>query len=207
MKQIFLAFICLVSLSLKAQQVFLYSDSAHVVKFLSTEPELDTIVLISDKDYNTVPRKVYFDQKKTRLAFEVIIKGDTTITNDYWRSNGKLKRLQTSYKLPNEDFYVADYQEFYCENGQLIRKGHLNNTGTEHIINYYCNGKKKNEFTFIGMYWEGLYTAWYENGQKENEGNYVKTKKDGEWKYWDQSGKLLLIEIYKNGELTESKKQ
>lgn len=195
------------SLGIRAQNVTTFSDTLHVATYLDrNQPEIDTAIDIIDGNHYSVPWKVYFDQNKTKLAYESIIHGDTCTEFNYWRSNGKLKRKMKYYKLPNEDFYVWVYEEIYCENSQLIRKGNHNNKGTEHIINYYCNGKKKNEFTFVDIDWEGLFTTWYESGQKETEGQYSKNQKQGEWRYWDETGKIKLIENYKDGKLLEKKK-
>ncbi|HEY0030192.1 MAG TPA: hypothetical protein VGC65_05495, partial [Bacteroidia bacterium] len=190
--------------SASAQKTALYNDPAHVRTFLGREPELDTVLLIIDEDHYTVPWKVYFDEAKTKLAFESVIHGDTCIESTYWRSSGKLKKKDKNYKVDGD--YKWIYEELYCENGQLIRKDNPNNPAEEKVVNYYCNGKKKNEFTMHGINWEGPFTKWYENGQMESFGHYIKTQKDGEWKYWNEKGDLLITEIYKTGVLIESKK-
>jgi hypothetical protein len=183
------------------------SDTSHVGMYTSTnDPDIGTLVYVFAEDRCTIPWKVYYNKKKTKLAYEGIIAGDTCIESNYWQSNGKLKRRVKHYKVPYEDYYNWIHEEIYCENGQLLRKCNPNNPGTETIINYYCNGQKKNEFTFTGMSLEGKYTAWLENGQKEFEGMYLSNNKDGEWKYWNEKGELLRTETYKSGKLVESKK-
>jgi len=207
MKYIVPTILTLFALTIRAQNITVFSDTMHVgINLNKQQPELDTTIYILDDNHYSVPWKIYFDNAKTKLAYESIVKGDTCTEFNYWRSNGKLKRKMKYYILPNEDFYNWVYEENYCENGQLIRKCNPNNPKTEHIINFYCNGKKKSEFTFVGINWEGLFTTWFENGQKESDGYYTKTKKQGEWKYWNENSELVLTEIYKDGELIESKK-
>lgn len=213
MKNKLFAILTLITLSTGAQNVTLFSDTLHVGKYYSSsEPDLDTIIYIVDDNRYNVSWKVYFDQNKTKLALESIIQGDTCVEHKYWRENGNIKTKtkyykSPEYKLSNDAFDVkAVYEEIYCKNGQLIRKCNPNYKKTEHIINFYCNGNKKNEFTFVGMHWEGAYTVWYGNGQKESEGYYIKTKKNGEWKYWTEKGELILLENYKDGEIIETKK-
>ena len=195
-----------IALGIRAQSVTVFSDTIHVGMILKTlQPELDTTFYIIDDNHYTVSWKVYFDQSKTKLAYESVIHGDTCIESNYWRSTGKLKKKIKNYKA-GVDWYLWIYEEMYCENGQLIRKDNPSNKGSELVINYYCNGKKKNEFTVVGINWDGPFTTYFENGQKESDGHYIKTMKDGEWKYWKENGELHFIEIYKDGNLIETKK-
>jgi len=128
MKYIISTIVTFLTLTTTAQNITVFSDTLHVgINLNAREPNLDTTIYIIDDNHYSVPWKVYFDQRKTILAYESIVTGDTCTEYNYWRSNGKLKRKMKYYKLPNEDFYNWVYEENHCENGQLIRKCNPNN--------------------------------------------------------------------------------
>lgn len=44
-----------------------------------------------------------------------------------------------------------------------------------------------------------LKVEYYENGRKKNEGQMINGKKNGKWKFWYEDGTIMAIESYKNG--------
>jgi hypothetical protein len=198
---------------LSAQKTTIISDTLNVKLYTakSSYPVLDTLMYIKGMFDDTIsqctPWKVYFDEKKTKLAYESYMHGDTCIVNQYWRSNGNLKVKKKSIRSQSDRTnFVGIYWETHCENGQVVNKYNCNTNETQHIINYYCNGNKMNEFVNVGYDWEGPFTTWFENGQMESNGHYSKTKKQGKWQYWDENGKFIKEELYKDGVLLNPEK-
>ena len=60
-------------------------------------------------------------------------------------------------------------------------------SNTEKHIEYYPNGKKKEEITYKDGKKDGLFTWWYGNGKKEYEGTYKNGKKFS-IKEWNEDG-------------------
>jgi hypothetical protein len=52
----------------------------------------------------------------------------------------------------------------------------------------------------------GPFTEWYVNGHKSNEGTYVHGKQEGVWTYWDESGRKTEEREYKDGEIVAEKR-
>lgn len=191
---------------LKSQNVAVITDTLHVR--LLKDVDVDSIIAIRDENQFSSPWEVYFDQNKNKLAYKSIIKGDTCFTYDYWRSNGKLKRKTKQYIEPTAKYPIWVYEEIHCENGQLIRETNPNPINKKiRVVNYYCNGKKKSEYTNINniFQYEGEVATWYENGRRQMQGFYKETKEEGTWNYWNESGDLTKVEIYKDGKLIETK--
>jgi antitoxin component YwqK of YwqJK toxin-antitoxin module len=167
------------------------------------EDDLDSII-VPYRDGSPVfceMVKVYFDTSQTKIAFEGFSTGDSYKTINYWR-NGKVKSINIHTWDNSKQFYLRVWNEIYCKNGQLIRKSNPNNTDDELIINYYCNGQKKNEFYFSNYRIKEKMTWWYENRQKMYEEFYDENqKKSGEWNEWTIDGKLIKTQVYKNDSL------
>ena len=51
----------------------------------------------------------------------------------------------------------------------------------------------------------GPYFFYYENGKLKIQGNYKGDKKHLTWTYYDETGKVLKVEEYRDGEMTSSK--
>lgn len=99
----------------------------------------------------------------------------------------------------------------WCEDGKRVWYEKFNE-GKFHSLNYWCNGKKKIDYTFINLpfYMVGKYTEWYENGNKLCEMYFKETDnieeagiRQGTWKFWDKNGNLIRKEIYENNELKQ----
>lgn len=208
MRKAFILIVILSTVRVNAQIVITLADTAHV---LYTKPdrtfEGDTQVFIRNKARYTTPWKVYYDKNKNHLAYESFISGDTCITFDFWRTNGQLKKKtkflkDTSRINPiHAAVFHWYYEERYCSNGQQTYKGYPNNKTSQKVISYYCNGKKKLEYTSNAdnSAPEGLFIVWYENGQKQEERNYKNGVAHGLWTYWTKHGKVEKQENYIDG--------
>ncbi|MCB0401216.1 MAG: hypothetical protein KDD41_03975 [Flavobacteriales bacterium] len=143
--------------------------------------------------------QVYYDSNFTKILLDYYCDNDSCITLQYF-SNGKLERKEVG---TIQGQYV--YEEIWCENGQLVRKVDFMQQ-PNHIVNYYCNGVKKNEFNRIAGFIKGDYKWWYNNGQIRLEGLYGDMgTEDGTWKYFSDEGTLLKEEIWEKGVLKETK--
>ena len=70
---------------------------------------------------------------------------------------------------------------------------------------YYDNGQKKMEGTWINRKLDGLWTLWHVNGQKYSEATYKAGELDGLLTKWDNNGQKYLEETYKDGKMISSK--
>jgi antitoxin component YwqK of YwqJK toxin-antitoxin module len=193
------------SFSLCAQKTATIYDSDLVYyKKDILNNDLDSVVWIRDENRYSILWNVYFDKEKKYLAYSSIAYLDSCVMYDFWR-NGSLKK-KNEYKKSN-GIYVLYYEELYCKNGQLIEKEYPNKPEKQHIINYYCSGQKKNEFTQMGLGVDGPMVWWFENGNKKYDFFYKNSIKEGEWRYYSEDGKLNKTEKYKNGNLINEAKK
>jgi antitoxin component YwqK of YwqJK toxin-antitoxin module len=146
----------------------------------------------------------------------------------YYYNNGMIKQTDVYLKglIPNDTaYYQWAYSKRWCENGTVIYQDSINSLRVRLITNYYCNGRKKTEFTVYHGRAVGKWCSWYPNGQIKQEGQYLDTTESnkirngiynnfgdkrwgeqGMWKYYDETGKLIREAIYKDGEIIEEKK-
>ncbi len=205
-KIIFLFLFFVIAYSSKSQQeekITLTNDTINV----EYESKFETNNLIPDKFYFIVGSnrfnyhwKVFNESNPKILLLEFQCKNDSCITNQYY-NNYQLKR-----KIIETSLRGLIYEELWCDNGQLIRKVDYTNM-PQQITNYYCNGKKKNEFTLDGYRAIGKHLWWFDNGQIEVEGLFDKEgQQSGLWKYYNESGNLIKTEEYESGKLIKTTK-
>jgi len=171
------------------------TDFIYTNKFPFANADTDSVVYIKDYTKRFTDQAIYFDRDKRALAYKSVVRSDTCIISNYWR-NGKLKSRDTYLNKGKYD-YRKSCSDLYCENGQLIV--HWCAEVDFFVIRYYCSGKKQMTWTHDGIGAKGPMVKWYENGQKFWEVNYINNMEEGEWTYWDEKGKLLKIEIWKEG--------
>lgn len=77
------------------------------------------------------------------------------------------------------------------ENGHVASiGGHAGGLRNGPWADYYADGQKQCEGTYVDDMQSGLWTYWYENGTKEMEGHFADERRDGEWKSWYENGAL-----------------
>ena len=60
--------------------------------------------------------------------------------------------------------------------------------GTDAHMTYWRTGGQKSSISMQdGVRW-GLATEWYSNGTKESEGSYIDGLREGEWSFWLEDG-------------------
>lgn len=199
---------------MSGQTITTLADTANV---LYSPPNIgmegDSQVFVRNKERYTIPWKVYFDKDKKNLAYQSTLNGDTCTTFDFWRTNGKLKKKtkfvkDTSWVNPiYGPVFHWYYEERYCVNGQQTYKGYPNNSSSQKVILYHCNGKKKLEYTLNAdnIAPEGVFMMWYENGKKQEERYYKNGIPEGVWTYWKIDGSIYKKEKYIDGEQVETK--
>jgi antitoxin component YwqK of YwqJK toxin-antitoxin module len=64
---------------------------------------------------------------------------------------------------------------------------------------WYGNGQKASECTYVSGQRNGLHQEWYENGQKREEGTYVNGQLDGLYQRWYENGQMREEGTYVNG--------
>lgn len=205
MKKYSLLFLIILYYNCLSSQIIHETYSSDTIK-IEKEIIFDTDILIPDTFYNIKSFenenehwKVFYSINKDNLLLEKYCINDSCYTFQYF-FNGNLKRKQVTI----EGFNLV-YEEIWCENGQLIRKVDYT-IMPQHITNYYCNGKKKNEFTLNEYRAIGIHLWWYDNGQIKTEGFFNNEgNQSGIWKYYDDHGKLLKEEKYDDGKLKDTK--
>ena len=205
MKTLVSIFLFLFSTGIIAQSKLVISDTIKVKYKTSQWVGIDSTVIINSNEEGYCKfYEVYFDKNFRTLAYKSVVIGDSCIEYDFWR-NGKLKK-KTIYLIDEVQSPIWWYDELYCANGSLIFEGPSpNQKGRKHYIHYYCNGNKREEFEVenVGVY--GLMRTWYENGNLQSDSYYENSTPIGKWTYYDKNQKVNKVEIYKKGELIETK--
>ena len=73
-------------------------------------------------------------------------------------------------------------------------------------IEWYNNGKKESEITYVSGGIKGPVSYWYDNGNKKLVENYSNNQLNGSSIKWDKQGRKYLKQKYSNGDLREEKK-
>ena len=142
--------------------------------------------------------KLYKTKENKILLLETNFVNDTIQVLQYYE-NGSNKFLTKEYGE------MLIYEKAWCLNGTVIREVDMSNI-PYHVINYYCNGYKKNDFNMGKILYVGDYKSWYSNGKLEMEGTYdSKGKKHYIWMYYDKEGNELKKEKWDFGKLIETK--
>ena len=64
---------------------------------------------------------------------------------------------------------------------------------------FWPNGKKRAEGTYMNKELSGVYKSWHENGRKDSEGSYLDGEEHGIWKAYTSDGSLDDTTTYKHG--------
>ncbi len=121
------------------------------------------------------------------------------LTENY--PNGKPK-IWTSMK---DGLASGLWQEWY-ENGQLKFNAYwLNGKGHGLWEYYHENGVLRQEEFYSLDIPIGLFKVFYSNGQLKSKTSWLNGKKYGAWTYFSELGILTKTEIFKDGELVDSK--
>ena len=92
------------------------------------------------------------------------------------------------------------FNEWY-KNGQKRYQGsYVNDMMHGKWIEWYKNGQKKLQETYDYGLENGLITEWYENGFKKSEGSFKKGNEDGNFSRWVINGQKWQQGFYKNGQ-------
>jgi len=70
---------------------------------------------------------------------------------------------------------------------------------------WYENEQLKEEWNYKNNKEDGLCRGWWKNGNLKFKYFYVLGVENGEWKEWNINGKLVVEEIYTNGELVSNR--
>jgi len=66
---------------------------------------------------------------------------------------------------------------------------------------WFENGKKQMEATYVDGRLEGMLTAWYNNGQRRHEGKWKNNRKDGVWTEWHMGEEKASEAFYVEGKI------
>ncbi len=130
---------------------------------------------------------------------------------DEWQEDGKPLRLETSWEGNVSSRVTYSYHPDgsrkleHCENMTYT----WDDANKKYVL-------ASTSVTDVAQTDKGICTTT-KDGVKVSEGKFaqisvkdgkksrMQTRKDGEWKYWDETGKLLRVEKYADGELKETK--
>lgn len=123
----------------------------------------------------------------------------------HWREDGTLKLVEIINGQCSTDCCDGKVI-FYTEKGEKLieytqRNGKWNGEG----IGYFPDGKIKRKFIYVNGKKNGLNYEYYPNGQISVEGNYLDDLETGKWIYRDSIGNISGYEIYKDGQVIETK--
>ncbi len=133
--------------------------------------------------------------KKVKLSEENYISG---------QKQGKQETFFASRKKKSKENYINGLkhgeQVSWFENGELERKteyldGHPSGTWTL----WYSSGRKKAEYTFGTLGWEGLYRDWYPNGRLHLAAQYLNGHLEGTYSLYYPNGKRMSERRYSKG--------
>jgi len=136
-------------------------------------------------------QKVFFHNGKIKYA------------NNY--KDGQFHGETKTYDYDNEKYYL--FSKGIFENGKSIEftKYYSNGNKWEYTVSngicnqWYENGKKAMEYTFVNGLNHGETTVWNQDGKLILKGNYKNNKEDGKWEYYDTDGKIIRTEYMKMG--------
>ena len=117
----------------------------------------------------------------------------------------KQKRAGIVYVVNEEKPYSGVITGKY-DNGQvkikeIFKEGRYN--GEQ--FTYYDNGQVESKATFENGVAVGTFYAYHKNGEVSYTGNFLNGKRNGEWNRYTDDKKMILTEIYDNGELKDIK--
>ena len=86
------------------------------------------------------------------------------------------------YEPDSKKPYTGIYTHYY-ENGQLERRGNLENGKVEGFWEFYReNGLIDHTWTYQGGVFHGVYEEFHKNGQLQTRSNWIKGRKTGFYK-------------------------
>ncbi len=68
---------------------------------------------------------------------------------------------------------------------------------------FYDNGVRKSKGEYLGNIKDGAYKEYYTSGNTKYRGFYKNDKKDGEWEIYSETGEIVKIILYKDGNILE----
>lgn len=84
----------------------------------------------------------------------------------------------------------------------IVGCSNLNSLKKEHIKTYYSNGKIKSDISVSNDSKNGPVVTYFENGSIATKGYFINNEREKTWNFYDEkSGKLIVIENYKDGML------
>ena len=105
-----------------------------------------------------------------------------------------------AFHPPQKTPYTGIYEEFFQNGNKKCEISYVNGKQNGIFIKWYENGQKsmKGFYNANGCI-SGPSTSWYKNGQKWSEINYDDGVKNGVTKLWNQDGTTKIITTYKDG--------
>jgi antitoxin component YwqK of YwqJK toxin-antitoxin module len=80
---------------------------------------------------------------------------------------------------------------YYEEGAKKMEGSYLNGERSGKWSYWYSDGKLWSQGFYKNGKENGLKTVWHSNGKKYYEGTSIDDKRTGIWKFWDENGELL----------------
>lgn len=141
------------------------------------------------------------------LVMTTALSGVTCIKHAEKERDGVVRRFHANGKVLAEITYKNGkkngvFKSWY-DNGQLHEESYYENDSlVGQVISYYKNGKKNYEHYWNKVHnFDSLSLFWYEDGTLGDSGRYENGNLQGEWKRFYKSGMLQYIRNYTRGQL------
>lgn len=117
----------------------------------------------------------------------------------------KQKRSGIVYVVNEDKPYTGIITGKY-DNGQIkIKEIFKDGKYNGEQFTYYDNGQVESKATFENGVAVGTFYAYHKNGEVSYTGDFLNGKRNGEWNRYTDDKKLILTEIYQEGELKDLK--
>lgn len=103
--------------------------------------------------------------------------------------------------LRADDAGAADYKKLGYADGKITSEGKPY-TGT--AIRRDKQGNKRARYSYKEGLLHGLVEEWYADGKKSTECTFVENQRHGTNTYWNADGSLMKRQIWENGQLKDS---
>ena len=98
-----------------------------------------------------------------------------------------------------EIFFTGPVTDFYANGQKKLEASFVRGKPVGVMTTWYENGQKETEAMFVNGVREGPFTMWHENGQKKAHGNWVNNKLDGPWAVWHENGQMAFEGSFQSG--------
>jgi hypothetical protein len=161
------------------------------------------VIRIEDKDsgkqIDSVENSCYQQSKILYQINKTVVVPDYNLDLDVICTTGVhyFKDREVAWQWQKE--IVTGKKTNWYANGQKMKEGtYINGKLEGNYTMWHDNGQKLSEYTYLNDVMNGSYNGWYENGQKSFECTYLNGNLAGLYKSWYDNGQKLSEYTYLN---------